>query len=246
MRKSLLLGAAFVALAGPAYAADLGARMPYKAPPPPPPPLFSWTGCYIGGNVGGGFGHTDMTDDLGAVGVAGTSAATDTSGFIGGGQVGCNYQFGGGFVVGAEGMFDFGDIQGSNTFTNLGATQTINSKTDWLTSATGRIGYGWDRWMLYAKGGAAWAHDNFNWNGTAFGGPFNAGATDTRLGWTVGGGLEWAFWSGWSARVEYDFYDFGTNTYSFTDSVTGLASPFDVKNTISTVTLGINYRFGAY
>ncbi len=235
MRRSLLLGTALTVLAGSAFAADLGTTMPYTAPPVAPVPLFSWTGCYIGGNIGGGFGHTDIT---GQGRIPSASVGTDTSGFIGGGQVGCNYQFTPNWVVGAEGMFDFGDIKGSQDSGVRGELSTINSQTDWLTSATGRLGYSWDRWMLYAKGGAAWAHDNYV--------TFNAGDIETRFGWTVGAGVEWAFWNGWSARLEYNYYDFGTETFSFADSVTGRLAPFDVNNTINTVTIGVNYRFGAY
>lgn len=239
IRRCLLLGAASVAFAGSAFAADLPARMPYKAPMVAPP-IFSWTGCYIGGSGGGGFGQTTMTDDLGFVAPVGSSASTDTSGAVAGGQVGCNYQFSN-MVIGAEGQFLWSDIRGNDSVSVLGTPETIHSSTDWLTSATGRLGWAWDRWMLYAKGGAAWAHDNYHWNASPFG---DLNDTETRLGWTVGGGLEWAFWNNWSVRLEYDFYDFGTQTYSFGDNLSGLVTPIDVKNTISTVTLGVNWRFG--
>lgn len=242
MRKTLLLTAAFAALAGSAFAADLPARAPYYKAPVAVPPLFSWTGCYVGGSVGGGFGQTKATDDNGFVSSTGSRASTNTSGFVGGGQVGCNYQFSN-LVVGAEGQLLAGDVQGSNGLSALGTPETLNSKTDWLTSATGRLGYAWDRWLLYAKGGAAWAHDKYEWNALPYA---DLNDTETRFGWTVGGGIEWAFWNNWSVRLEYDFYDFGTKTYSFADSVSGLGTPIDVKNTISTVTLGVNYRFGGF
>ena len=241
MRRCLLLSAASVAFAGSAFAADLGTPMPYKAPMVAPP-IFSWTGCYIGGSVGGGFGQTTMTDDIGFVAPAGSSASTDTSGVVGGGQVGCNYQFSS-VVIGAEGQFLASGIRGDSNLSVGGFPETIHSSTDWLTSATGRLGWAWDRWMLYAKGGPAWTHDHYEWAAPGFA---DLTDTETRIGWTVGGGLEWAFWNNWSVRVEYDFYDFGNKTFSFGDSVSGLGTPIDVKNTISTVTLGVNYRFGGW
>src|SRR5205085_5718306 len=112
------------------------------------------TGCYIGGHVDGGFGQTTLTNKTGIVAPVGTSISTDTSGFEGGGQIGCDYQFAPNWVVGAEGQFTWSDIKGSNSFAVPAATETINSKTDFLTSATARLGYSWDRWMIYAKGGA--------------------------------------------------------------------------------------------
>ena len=103
------------ALAGSSTAADLGTRPIYQ-PPPPPPPVFSWTGCYVGANVGGGWASKSSNDVAGAVtGVAGTDLGSHTaSGVIGGGQVGCDYQAGA-WVFGVQGMFDGSGMEGSNT-----------------------------------------------------------------------------------------------------------------------------------
>jgi hypothetical protein len=81
------------------------------------------------------------------------------SGFLGGGQVGCNLQFG---VIGIEGDGSGSDIRGDITQTVLGITGTAHAQTDWIASATGRLGWAWDRWLLYAKGGAAWAGDKYS------------------------------------------------------------------------------------
>ena len=166
----------------------------------------------------------------------------DTDGFLGGGQIGCDYQFAPNWVVGVEGNFSWADISGSSTFPGgitPGATVTAEAKTDWLVSVTGRLGYAWDHWLLYAKGGAAWAHDKYA-IGTYLG---TWAASETRSGWTVGGGLEWAFADNWSTKLEYQFYDFGNRDLTFVSP--GLSEPDveNVKQQIQTVKFGLNYRF---
>ena len=242
MKKLLLAGVAFVAGA-PAHAADLG-RRPAYAPPPVVAPvmLFSWTGCYLGGHMGGGWGRKTVSAPELAPGI---SITGNTSGFLGGGQVGCNYQFAPNLVIGIEGDGSAADIKGDATTTVLGITGTAHAKTDWIASVTGRIGWAWDRWLLYAKGGAAWAGDKYSADIPQFNEHLEA--SETRTGWTVGAGLEWAFWDNWSAKLEYDFYDFGTRSVTFTGTINGFseeAPGIDVKQRISAVKFGINYRFG--
>ena len=114
-------------------------------------------------------------------------------------------------------------------------------------SVTGRLGFTWDRVMLYAKGGAAWAGDKYSADLPAF--DEHIATTVTRPGWTVGGGVEWAFWDNWSAKVEYDFYDFSTRNLTLPGTIFGVPEVVpgvNIKETISTVKFGINYRFGAY
>ena len=134
-----------------------------------------------------------------------SSLDVDTDGFLGGGQIGCDYQFATNWVIGVEGNFSWANISGSSSPPAFIGTETFDAKTDWLASVTGRLGYAWDRWLLYAKGGAAWAHDKYNI--TTYLGTW--ATSETRSGWTVGGGLEWAFANNWSAKLEYQFYDFG-------------------------------------
>jgi outer membrane immunogenic protein len=126
-------------------------------------------------------------------------------------------------------------------------TGTAHAQTDWIASVTGRLGFTWDRVMLYAKGGAAWAWDKYSADLPAF--DEHIATTVTRPGWTVGGGVEWAFWDNWSAKVEYDFYDFGTRNLTFPGTIFGVPEVVpgvNIEKTISTVKFGINYRFGAY
>jgi outer membrane immunogenic protein len=228
MRKGLLTGACALALAAPAYAADL----PLKAPPaPPPPPVFNWSGFYVGANIGGAFTRDSITDNL-----TGASLSTNNSGFIGGGQLGFNYQVNS-WVFGVEWDIDGTTLgrTGPGVTTGIGVLQA-HTGTDWISTLTGRVGYAADRWLLYAKGGGAWAQDSATITNLTTGA--SVGASQTASGWTVGGGIEWAFAPQWSAKLEYDFVrldNFNFNTFP-TDSLT-------FNRDINMVTAGVNYRF---
>src|SRR6516165_457863 len=207
MKSTLLGGAACLLSTVCALGADMG--VPIAIPPALPP--FTWTGCYAGGQAGGGFGHKDLNDSVGIVSpITGfTSANLNISGYMLGGQIGCDYQFWSNWVAGIEGAASGGRIGGSTgvaTPSIPGDSATFKETTDLLTSITARIGYSWDRWLLYAKGGAAWASDRYS--------AFDALATydfeglESRLGWTAGAGIEWAVWNDWSIKLEYDYYGF--------------------------------------
>jgi outer membrane immunogenic protein len=259
MRHSTIAAiAAFSALALTQIAS--AADLPRRAPAYGPPPVFSWTGCYIGGNIGYGWGRdtvsvANLGETTGVPELAGVSfgpVTGDTKGVLGGGQVGCNYQFASNWVIGIEGDGEAADIKGDATqsfsFVSLigptTVTGTAHAQTDWIASATGRLGWTWDRVMLYAKGGAAWAGDKYSADLSAFNEHIETSVT--RPGWTVGGGIEWAFWNNWSAKVEYDFYDFGTRNLALPGTIFGIPEVVpgvDIKETISTVKFGINYRF---
>lgn len=184
-----------------------------------------------------------------------SSIDVDTDGFLGGGQVGCDYQFDPRWVIGVEGQFSWADISGgkpgartpNSPFSSSSAT--FNAKTDWLASATARIGYALDpRWLLYVKGGAAWEHDKYNVQTLVLtlGVPTSETyvASETRVGWTVGGGVEWAFAYHWSTKLEYQFHDFGTKELTFVRSRAGGFDRFvNVEPQIHTLKLGVNYRF---
>ena len=239
-----LAAATLAALAGSATAADLGARAPAPYyPPPPPPPVFSWSSCYIGGNIGGGWASHSSNDVTGAVtGVVGADLGSHTaSGFIGGGQIGCDYQAGV-WVFGVQGMFDGSGMQGSNT--DATGLFVVNSNIPWLATVTGRIGVtAAPTVLVYAKGGGAWVRDNYTL--TAVPGLALANASATPSGWTVGGGVEWAFAGNWTAFAEYNYLDFGTPGVTFTPVVGGATFPINIKQNINSFMVGINYRFGA-
>jgi len=261
----ILSSAAAIALTlsiGPALAADLPSR---KGPPPiyvPPPPPPMWTGFYLGLNAGGTFGGSDSVTTSGgplglingpwgycfpyytnvnnAFGLAANSVnPVSNGGFIGGGQVGYNYQFNNAFVVGLEA--DIQGIAGSsgsssvsgfsaiNTYpyalpNNVGSTATASKSLNYLGTVRGRIGYLINPTLLvYGTGGLAYGGVNLRsaffavdtlWVPPGFATPAFGGSSysDTRVGWTAGGGVEWLFLPNWSAKIEYLYYDLGTAT----------------------------------
>ena len=244
-RRSLsLVTAAVIGLAASqASAADLPRKAPAYVPPAPPP--ITWTGCYIGGNVGGIFGR--RTADFGF----GDLSSDSHSGFAGGGQIGCDYQFAGGWVFGIRNMFDGSSLSRDRTFsfpavgTFPGASGTVHLKNSWFDTLTGRIGYSFTpAWLWYFQGGAAWAKNSadVNING------FQVGSADrTRTGWTVGGGVEWMFAPHWSAFLEGNYMDLGSTNRNIVTpaSITACAAgcAFSTKATATTVLVGVNYRF---
>ena len=272
MKQLLLISSALV-FAGSAQAADLAARPFTKAPVAAPIP-FSWTGCYLGGHVGAGWSRTDFTDPgLTSAGPAFTATTIGllpgdsirvggNAGVIGGVQAGCDYQFSNNWVVGIAGDFSAADLHGTANdpfFAGKnGGPATLSSRTDWLASVTGRVGYTWDRFLVYGKGGAGFAHDRYSLNNfQAIGGPFSfcatglfafipcdASTSTDRIGWVAGAGVEWAFAPNWSALIEYDHYGFGTKRVGFLNAGIPITAFIDIRQDTDVVKVGINYRFG--
>lgn len=265
MKQFILVGMAVGALlaSSSAQAADL----PFKAAPravAPAPAAYDWSGIYVGAHVGGGWATNDLSDPgLGIVGtVLGVPPVqtTDSSGILGGLQAGWNYQIGR-FVIGTEVDFSWADINGTSTssFTPVllgpgGPTfsRALTANTDWTATSTVRLGYAHDRWMFYSKAGAAWAHTNYTSTWTASlppTGVFTGTGDQTQVGWTVGFGAEWAFWNNVSAKLEYNFMDFGSKTVTLNGvlgpGTANIATSVGLVNeqTISEVKFGLNYRF---
>ena len=235
MRSLLVFAGLAGALVSPsAMAADI-ARPVYKAPPAGALPVaYDWTGFYIGGHVGYGWAKKDWQDSFGLF-----NLSTDANGFLGGGQVGFNYQIGQ-FVLGAEGDFSWTGINGGSTLTGGGVPapgRSFNTDVNWVSTVTGRLGLAFDRWLVYAKGGVAWAEDKFSTDLYTF--PGAVEVTDTRIGWTAGAGVEYAFAPAWSAKLEYNYMDFGDKAVSFSPTTTT-----SIDQQIHVVKLGINYKFG--
>jgi outer membrane immunogenic protein len=246
MNRFALIGAGLLSiggLVGTGAAADLPARAYTKAPPVE---LFSWTGCFIGAHVGGAFSD-DRTTNL-----IGQSAAFGKSGFVGGGQIGCDYQFAPDWVVGVEGSAAWSGLKSQqpaiaiNLLTGATVPAQFTVRNDFLASATARIGYsGVDHVLVYARGGAAWTNEKVNELFVAPGlGPVNPATTTNRTGWTIGSGVEWAFAPHWSTTFEYNYYDFGSRGITLFDparnvTLTGLT----LRDTIHAFTVGVNYRF---
>jgi outer membrane immunogenic protein len=251
MKKILFAGVALAALvASPALAADLRRPPPpaVKAPPPVVP-IFSWTGCYFGGHVGGLWASKDWVDattDLGGFYAAtGTSlGGHDVDSFLGGVQAGCDYQFAGGFVIGIAGDYAWTDASNSH-LDPFGLGVSFGTKIESLATVTGRIGYAWDRFLGYVKGGGAWERDEFSVTDPGvFGVAFVSTTSVTRSGWTIGVGGEYAFTNYLTGFIEYNYYDFGSKQHAFGTPVgTFLA---DIDETKSVVKAGLNFRFGGW
>ena len=242
MRKFLLGTALLMVLVSPAIAADM--RTPVYKVPPPVVPVWSWTGCYVGGHAGGLWAEqkewivrTPGGDFFGQ-----SLGGHDADSWVGGVQAGCDYQFAGGFVIGIQGDYAWTDGEGSHdSARELGVA--YHSKVKSLATATGRIGYAWDRLLGYVKGGGAWERDDY-WATTIVVGTAYT-ARETRSGWTIGVGGEYAFTNFLSGFVEYNYYDFGTREIGFTPQLAGLRPAFvDIKETKSVVRAGLNFRFG--
>ena len=235
MRSLLVVtGLAGALVSSNAMAANI-ARPIYKAPPAGALPVaYDWTGFYVGGHVGYGWAKKDWQDGFGLF-----NLSTNVDGFLGGGQVGFNYQIGQ-FVLGAEGDFSWTGINGGSTLTSgvvPAPGRSFNTDVNWTSTLTGRVGIAFDRWLVYGKGGVAWAHDKFSTEVYTF--PGTVEVTDTRIGWTAGAGVEYAFAPSWSAKLEYNYMDFGDKTVSFTPTTSA-----NIDQQIHAVKLGINYKFG--
>lgn len=227
MKKFLLGAAALMAFVAPAAAADIAARPYAKAPVyTPPQAVYNWTGFYVGGHVGGAF--------------AGDNSLQGSDGrFLGGVQVGADYQFATNWVVGIEGQYSW--LPSNNTGGVLfPGGSLVTQDTRGLGSVTGRLGYTWGPALLYAKGGYAYRDNSV---GVSVAGVPAAYATtgNRHDGYTVGGGLEYMFAPSWSAKVEYQYYKFDNTAFT--------GGPADVvgssfRNDEHTVKAGINYRFG--
>jgi outer membrane immunogenic protein len=245
----LMATSSLVAFAVEAHAADIPSPMATKAPVVAPM-RPAWTGCYLGGHGGWGWGRKDVADGVLVPGFEIFQGFDDhIDGFLGGVQGGCNYQFAPNWLVGVEGDWSWSDIKGDFSrdpfFSGKGSnTGTFSVRTTWVATLAGRVGYTWERWMLYGKAGAAWAHDNYNLIGQEAQ-PFSANGSETRGGWVVGAGVEYAFWNNWSAKLEYDFMDFGNRSVGLTNIFRGDSSSvsIDVDQRIQVLKFGINYRF---
>jgi outer membrane immunogenic protein len=223
--RRILLGAIIAgAFAGPGLAADLPAAMPAKAPAYVP--AFSWTGTYVGVNLGGVWSNFDY-DPITTVNVSGFGSAiprtsSSANSFIGGGQAGYNWQLGS-IVLGFEQDFQFTGLKSSFTYAAapggaLVAGDGFSTKYDYLGATRAKIGFAWDRVMLYAAGGVETAVVDSTGNYVARAGGSPAAAfTDADKfywGWTIGGGLEYAMTNNVFLGFDYRYFDLGGQTFN--------------------------------
>ena len=254
--KSTASALALALISTTALAADLPSR---RAPPvyaPPPIPVFTWTGFYAGGQLGGEFGRSNTVSTVAATGTVLDVRGVSKNGFIGGGHVGYLFStqslpvlggvFGanGGFGIGTGGVIGIeGDVDGTSAKANVflpvaGVTNTARESIQ--GSVRGRLGVTFDRALFYATGGAAFGSLHNNYFNPATGG-FDS-LTHTRVGYTVGGGVEYAFTNNFSVRVEYRVTDFGRFTDNLANSTGGVVNVTH-RETDNRVQAGFSYHF---
>jgi len=227
-----------LALAGPARAGGMLVETGSV------PAHAQWTGCYGGGHLGGTWGTSDkwIPRTPGGAFEGVSLGGHDVDGFIGGVQAGCDVQLGNGVVLGIGG--DYGWTEASGTHPSARETGVFyHSEVEGLGALTGRLGYASGNLLLYVEGGAAWERVSYAAATTQIGTAYRA--TDTRDGWTVGGGGEYALTEHLSAFVEYAHYDFGTERITLDPQFSFLPTAFvDIDDTANVVRAGINLRFG--
>jgi outer membrane immunogenic protein len=261
LSPGLLVGLAVAAsaLATAASAADMPVpAAPAYTPPVYRPVIYDWTGIYGGVHVGAGVLDDVVTNTTTtALLNAGTQTKLSPFSMVGGAQAGFNIEFAP-FVLGAEGTFTWSNISGTQVTPSLQPTLSENSVSNpqWYATATGKAGFAANDFLFYAKGGAAWMGVHYTQNVVAGILESRQTVVDTRSGFTVGGGVEWGLTESLSARLEYDFLDFGTKTYGFNNlgfnpagSAMGTPltpngpAPMSIKSFTQLISVGLNYRF---
>src|SRR5205085_5348272 len=273
MKRALQIGLSLLAVSAvEAVAADIPMKAPVRAPVVAP--VSNWTGCYIGGNVGGGWarsrdswtgiveGPVAFATDAGAVLPPAANGDVNATGFVGGGQIGCNYQVNS-FVLGAEVDAQYTGFRGTRTAASVGTvniapgniTESFESK--WLATFRGRAGFTTGPVLFYVTGGAALADLRFGDQVCFPTAAIPACATgassgNSRLGWTFGGGIEYMFAPNWTVKGEYLYVDLGTASNSgFGAPIAAIPNPFtpagivtfNHRVTENIARVGPNYKF---
>ena len=222
------LSAVSLAAATSAFAADLGPYRPYQAPPPVVEAQFVtpiWEGAYIGLN--GGYGWAQ--------------SAADAEGFVGGGQLGYNWQRDR-FVFGVEGDIQASDLSDGQNFAFAGGFGRAESDINWFSTIRGRAGIASGPALFYLTGGVAFA-DIENRLAVVDGGvPISFSGSGTQTGYTVGGGVEYKLANNWTMKAEYLYLDFGSDSITGFDAV-GNRYKADIDTDAHVARLGVNYKF---
>jgi outer membrane immunogenic protein len=241
-RQFLLASAGAIAIAGSAFAADLPIQ-----PPPPPVPIFSWTGLYLGLQVGYAWDHDSENSvfgptplALGAIPVA-SLFSSSPQGVIGGAHIGYNLQINQ-WVAGVEGTADGTSINKTVFDPIFGFN--VGTKAPIQGSIRARLGVAWDRALIFVTGGAAFTNITNEYSAFAAGFPSES-ISKTRSGWTVGGGIEYAVTNNWSVRAEYRYSDFGHYTDFPFAAIFASPANFTTQHhlTQNQVQVGISYKF---
>ena len=261
------LGALAIASVTPAAAADIYAGGGMKDIPVAYVP--AWAGFYLGAHIGAAWENNDNNglyyfggpDDVYLPLGWGNNNNNDQANAFGGAQLGYNFQ-GGNFVYGIE--VDLGGMSLGNQSHHIaripgygqgeaavaGSTAYLGGDGNnggFYGDVTGRLGYSWGNWMVYAKGGFAWLESDLKvkgvrvWDDNSVSGLWSNGNNDTLTGWTVGGGVEWKLNPNWSIKAEYLHFDFGDYTHWVYDTGSTAFWRTHTNPTLDTVKLGFNY-----
>ena len=235
MRRSvsMLLASAGIAILSLSAANAADMKVKYQ---PGPAPVWSWSGFYIGAHVGGSWATIESEVPGGAF----AFSSHTLNGFLGGGQVGFNWQTGP-VVIGVEADASATNLKGTGPC--LIGILVCKTEVNWMSTITGRVGFTADKALVYVKAGGAWA--DFQSNASILGVQIvNQNDGSSRWGTTIGTGVEYAFTSNWSAKLEYNYLHFGKHTESFNTVLGGAPIQIDLTHDIHAVKFGINYRFG--
>lgn len=237
MKRFLLTTVALgaVCLAAPVLAADLPA---YGKAPALASPVYDWSGFYVGVFGGGGYGNHNLNNATGPAGFANFTVNYSSTGAVAGGEMGYNLQSGN-YIFGIEGDYSWASIGGNDNFA-LGSNDA--TKLRGIASVRARGGFTVDRWLVFFTGG--WARGDLTHTNTAPGlgiDKFNV----SRSGLAAGGGIAYAVTNNLIGKIEYRYYDLGTYARAGVPILTPNGQlPFNVSNTFSVVTLGLDYKFG--
>lgn len=275
MKKFCLASVALSALlTAPAIAADMAAR-PYTKAPAMMAPAYDWSGFYLGANAGYTFGDREDIITTGQLAINVTNVAggarpglvrNTRDGFIGGGQIGYNWQWSPNWVLGLEADIQYVDIDRTNTVVTAALptlavpvgpplVNTFRTETEYLGTVRGRLGYTWGQTMLYGTGGFAYARVN---NSASFFGPPATGGVQqffgqdrsTKTGYAVGGGIEHMFTPNWSVKAEYLYYDLDDSNLNVAVILRpvgqggGTGYNTTIRNDGHIARVGLNYKFG--
>ena len=244
MKKILLSSVALLGLSAAAFAADLPSR---RAAPAPyvAVPVFTWTGFYVGVNAGYGFSDNNRNDYYG------TTVYSDESsrdGFVGGGQIGYNYQIGQ-FVIGVETDLQFADLNHKrNDYSLTTGTYGYSSQgIDWFGTVRGRLGFAFDRALVYGTGGFAYGGGDNNDSYYAGTTTYYGNRDKTRTGWVAGGGVEYAFTPNFTGKIEGLYVSLdrdNNNYYGAVPAAYGYGR--NNEDSFAVIRAGLNYKFTSY
>lgn len=244
----------------PALAADMAAR-PYTKAPPMMAAVYNWTGFYLGANAGYGVsdrnditttGQAPPNETTVALGLRNPLVSIERDGFVGGGQIGYNWQVSPNWVLGFE--TDIQYVDGRSTLATVGTSglsNTFRAGLDYLGTVRGRVGYTWGATMLYGTGGFAYGgvRNGASFNNAAGALAFFGEDRSTRTGYAVGAGIEHMFTPNWSVKGEYLYYDLGRSTTAINLVAPGLGVGTGYNTTFRNDghigRIGLNYKFGA-